>query len=69
MVKFEDLKIGQHLWVLYDNQLVMVAKFQNDGIYEVCGEWQFGLVAAKCKIIKLVHPPKKYQKTKMYYAD
>ena len=65
-MKFEDLKIGQHLWVLQAEELLMVAKFDEDG-YEVCGPWECGIDKNDCKIIKLVNPPKDYEKTKLYY--
>ena len=67
-LKFEDLKIGQHLWVLaYDKRLVMVAKFDNDG-YEVCGAWEAGISKMDCKIIELVDVPKGYENTRMLYC-
>lgn len=65
-MKFEDLKIGQHLWVLSDNKLLMVAKFDKSG-YEVCGAWECGIDKNDCKIIELVDAPKGYEEIKMYY--
>ena len=50
-MKFEDVKIGQHLWVLTNNELLMVAKFDNDG-YEVCGAWECGISKNDCEIIE-----------------
>ena len=67
IIKFEDLKIGQHLWVLLGNELVMVAKFDEYG-YEVCGAWECGISKNDCEIIKLVPFPKGYENTKLYYA-
>jgi hypothetical protein len=66
MKKFEDLKIGQHLWVLFQDKIVMVAKFEDDG-YQVCGNWECGIDARECKIIKLVNVPRKYRNKKLYY--
>lgn len=66
-MRFEDLKIGQHLWVLVDNELLMVAKFDEQG-YQVCGEWEFGISPDKCKIIELVDVPKGYEITGWYYS-
>lgn len=65
-VKFEDLPIGQHLWVLVDKKLLMVAKF-DDKKYQVCGAWECGITPQECKIIELVAPPKGHENTKMYY--
>ena len=65
-MNFEDLKIGQHLWVLANNELLMVAKFDNDG-YEACGDWECGISKDECEIIELVNVPKGYENTKMYY--
>ena len=67
-MKFEDLKIGQHLWVMSNNKLLMVAKFDNDG-YEVCGDWECGIGKDYCEIIELVNVPNGYEETKMYYGD
>jgi hypothetical protein len=65
---FEDLKIGQHLWVLVNGELLMVAKFDDDG-YEVCGAWECGIPSHECEIIELVTVPKGYETAKMYYGD
>jgi len=65
-MKFKDLKIGQHLWGIYDNQLVMLAKF-DDGGYEVCGAWECGIGKDKVKIIKLVEVPEGYEDVPFYY--
>ncbi len=51
-MKFEDVKIGQHLWVSANNELLMVAKFDNDG-YEVCGAWECGISKNDCERIYL----------------
>jgi len=67
-MKFEDLKIGQHLWVLSNDELLMVAKFDEDG-YEVCGAWECGIGKNECEIIELINAPKGYEGTKMYYGD
>jgi len=66
-MEFEDLEIGQHLWVLYDNELTMVAKFDNE-CYEVCGAWEGGINPKRCKIIELVNVPKGHETTTLYYA-
>jgi len=65
-MEFKDLKIGQHLWVLSNNKLLMVAKFDENG-YEVCGAWECGISHKECKIIELVNVPKGQENTKMYY--
>lgn len=66
-MKFEDLKIGQHLWVLCSGELLMVAKFDNNR-YEVCGPWECGIGKNDCKIVELVNIPNGYKKTKLYYG-
>lgn len=66
-IKFEDLKIGQHLWALLDNKLIMVAKFNNYG-YEVCGDWECGIDKDDCEIIELVDIPEGFENFKMYYV-
>lgn len=68
VMKFEDLKIGQHLWVICSGELLMVAKF-NDKRYEVCGAWECGIGKDECEIIELVDIPKGYEKTKLYYGQ
>ena len=65
-MKFRDLEIGQHLWVLNQNELIMVAKFCEEG-YEVCGAWECGIGHKECEIIELINKPKGYEKTKYYY--
>ena len=64
-IRFEDLKIGQHLWVLSDKTLLMVAK-QDNIRYEVCGPWECGINPEHCKILKLVDPPKGFENTELY---
>ena len=66
-MKFEDLKIGQHLWVVAKNKLLMVAKFNEHG-YDVCGAWECGIGKKDCEIIELVNVPKGHENTKMYYG-
>ena len=66
-IKFEDLKIGQHLWVLSDGKLLMVAKFDEDR-YDVCGAWECGISKDECEIIELVGVPSGYENYKMYYG-
>ena len=65
-IKFEDLKIGQHLWVLSAKTLLMVAKL-DDIRYEVCGPWECGVRPELCKILKLVEPPKGFEETELYF--
>jgi hypothetical protein len=65
-MNFQDLKIGQHLWVLFQNELLMVVKFDNE-MYYVCGAWECGINPGDCKIIELVKPPIGYENVKMYY--
>jgi len=67
-MKFQDIKIGQHLWVISNGELLMVAKFDDD-MYDVCGAWEGGISKNECEIIQLVDVPKGYEKTKMYYAN
>ena len=67
-MKFEDIKIGQHLWVLLDGELLMVAKFDCHG-YDVCGGWECGVSKDECEIIELVNVPKGHENTKMYYLN
>lgn len=67
-LKFEDLKIGQHLWVLFDNQLIVAAKFDESG-YQVCGPWECGIGKNECEIIELIDVPKGHKNTSLYYAD
>jgi hypothetical protein len=66
-MKFEDLKIGQHLWVLSYDELLMVVKFDEDG-YEVCGARQGGIGEHECEIIELINVPKGHENTKLYYG-
>ena len=66
-MKFEDLKIGQHLWVLSNDELLMVAKFDEDG-YEVCGAWECGIGEHECEIIELINVPKGHENAKLYYG-
>ena len=65
-IKFEDLKIGQHLWALSNKKLLMVAKLDYEG-YDVCGPWECGIPKDECEIIELVKFPKKHRKTKLYF--
>ena len=67
-MKFEDLKIGQHLWVLVEGKLLMVAKFDSYG-FQVCGAWECGISPNECKIVKLVNVPKSHKKTELYYNE
>jgi len=67
VMKFEDLKIGQHLWGMYSGKLLMVAKFDDKG-YDVCGAWECVIGKDECEIIELVDVPKGYEKTKLYYG-
>lgn len=65
--RFEDLKIGQHLWILSHEELMVVAKFDDNG-YEVCGPWECGIGKDDCQIIQLIEIPKGYEKTSLYYG-
>jgi hypothetical protein len=65
-ISFEDLKIGQHAWVIADEKLLLVAKFNNDR-FDVCGAWECGISPSECKIVKLVNVPKKHKNTPLYY--
>ena len=65
-MNFEDLKIGQHLWVMSNNKLLLVAKF-DEHKYQVCGDWEGGIDKKECKIIELIKFPKGYENTKLYY--
>ena len=67
-MEFKDIKIGQHLWVLSSNELLMVAKFDEGG-YEVCGPWEGGIDPSHCQIIGLVEFPVKHKETKLYYGS
>jgi hypothetical protein len=65
-MKFEDLPIGQHLWVLFQDKLVMVAKFDQYQ-YEVCGAWECGITPEECEIVELVNVPDKFKTNQLYY--
>lgn len=65
-ITFDELGIGQHLWVLIDDQILMVAKF-DEYSYEVCGPWEGALHPGDCKIIELVDLPTGHEDTKLYY--
>lgn len=65
-MKFEDIKIGQHLWAISRNQLIMVAKFDDEG-FQVCGDWECGINYNDCQIIELVDFPKGYENVKLFY--
>lgn len=67
-LQFEDLKIGQHLWALHDNKLIVAAKFDESG-YQVCGPWECGIGKNECEIIELIDVPKGHENTSLYYAD
>ena len=60
-----DLELGQHLWVLCNGELLIVAKI--DGALEVCGPWECGIYYAECEIVELIPPPKGHEKTNRYY--
>lgn len=66
-LKFEDLEIGQHLWVLAEGKLLMVAKFDDSG-YSVCGDWECGIDRNECQIIELVGRPKGFESFDLYYS-
>lgn len=65
-MKFEDLKIGQHLWVKSNNELLVVAKF-DEKQYEVCGAWEAGIDPEDCEIIQLIDVPKGFENLTFYY--
>ena len=66
-MKFKNLKIGQHLWVKCGSDILIVAKFEENNRYAVCGDWECGISANDCEIIELIDIPKGYEKSKMYY--
>lgn len=65
-IKFEDLKIGQHAWAIYDDMVLMVAKLDPNRL-DVCGPWECGISPEECKIIKLVNLPRIYRNLPFYY--
>lgn len=67
-LRFEDLEMGQHVWVLYGDELVLVAKF-NEKRFDVCGPWESGINKNECKIVGLVNRPIKQQNKSLYYME
>lgn len=67
-IKFENLEIGQHLWVKSLGELLIVAKFDTCW-YEVCGPWECGISPDDCEIIQLIDKPKGYEDMSFYYGD
>lgn len=66
-MKFKDLKIGQHVWLISKGKILIGAKFDNYG-YEVCGAWECGIDKDDCEIIELIKAPRGHKKTKLYYG-
>lgn len=65
-IEFEKIKIGQHLWVLMDGKLLVVAKF-DDYKYQVCGDWETGIRPYECEIVKFIDLPDGFEGVEMYY--
>lgn len=66
----EDLKMGQHFWAKFgDGSLVMCAKTDNSGGYEVCGAWECGTSSKDIEIIELIDPPKGFENAEIAYVE